>query len=146
LLILSIGSDHGGYHLKEELKKRLESEGYDVLDRGCHSPEAVDYPDIAIEVSRDVVSGASDLGILICGTGIGMSNAASRVDGVTAALCTNSYMSRMARLHNDANVLCLGGRVIGEELAWDIVEVFLSTEPLTDEKYRRRRKKVEDIG
>lgn len=142
-MILSIGSDHGGFEMKQELKLRLVSDGHKVLDRGCISPDPVDYPDIAFLVSNDVVSGTAQLGILVCGTGIGMSNAASKVKGITAALCSNSYMSRMARLHNDANILCLGGRVIGSELAWDIINQFLGAEPLMDEKYVRRRSKVD---
>jgi ribose 5-phosphate isomerase B len=144
-LILSIGSDHGGYELKEDIVNRLGSLGHQVVDRGCDSSQAVDYPDVASLVSNDIVSGKAQLGILVCGTGIGMSNAASRIDGIIAALCTNSYMARMARLHNDANILCLGGRVIGPELAWDIVNQFLSNDPLMDEKYLRRRAKVDEM-
>ena len=143
---LSIGSDHGGFELKEELKRRLLSEGLEVLDRGCHSSDPVDYPDIALIVSNDVASGATHLGILVCGTGIGMSNAASRIEGIVAALCSDCYSARMAREHNAANVLCLGGRVIGPELAWSIARTFISTAPLTDAKYVRRRAKVASIG
>ncbi len=139
---ISIGSDHGGYHLKEELRSRLEEDGYDVTDKGSFDERSVDYPDIAMDLALDISSGSSDLGILVCGTGIGMSNAVSRMDGMIAALCTNEYMARMSRLHNAANVLCLGGRVIGDELAWAITKEFLSTSPLTDERYVRRRKKV----
>jgi ribose 5-phosphate isomerase B len=142
-LIISIGSDHGGFELKQELVKRLTENDHKIFDRGCSSPEAVDYPDIALLVTSDIVSGKSQMGILICGTGIGMCNAASRVDGIIAALCTNSYMARMSRLHNDANVLCLGGRVVGTELAFDIVDTFLQSQPLMDEKYLRRRAKVD---
>lgn len=144
-MILALGSDHGGFELKEVLKKRLTESGNEVLDRGCFSDDAVDYPDVASKVANDIISGKAQLGILVCGTGIGMSNAASRVDGIIAALCTNSYMARMARLHNDANILCLGGRVVGQELAWDIVEQFLSNDPLMDDKYIRRRSKVDDL-
>lgn len=139
---LSLGSDHGGFPLKEEIHSRLRAEGHEVMDEGCPSPDAVDYPDIAFTVADDVVKGRADLGILFCGTGIGMSNAASRVDGIVAALCTNSFMARMSRLHNGANILCLGGRVVGDELAWDIVKTFIENVPLTDEKYIRRRGKV----
>ncbi len=141
-MILSLGSDHGGFPLKVDICDRLRKEGHEVIDVGCPSPDAVDYPDIAFSVADDVVRGRADLGILICGTGIGMGNAASRVNGIIAALCTNSFMARMSRLHNDANVLCLGGRVVGDELAWDIVKTFIENVPLTDEKYIRRRGKV----
>jgi ribose 5-phosphate isomerase B len=106
----------------------------------------VDYPDIALSVCSDVTDGRSDIGVLICGTGIGMSNAANKVRGIVAALCTNEYMARMARQHNDANVLVLGGRVVGDELAFSIVEAFLSSEPLMEERYVRRRDKVDRIG
>jgi ribose 5-phosphate isomerase B len=143
---ISIGSDHGGFDLKEVLMKRLSDNGSEVLDKGCIDRSAVDYPDIALAVCSDVVEGRADTGILICGTGIGMSNAANKVRGIVAALCTNEYMARMARAHNDANVLVLGGRVVGDELAWAITRSFLSSEPLSDERYVRRREKVRSIG
>lgn len=142
---ISVGSDHGGYQLKQILVQRLMKEGLEIIDRGCHDTNAVDYPDIAAVVSTDVVDGRADRGILICGTGIGMSNAASRFDGITAALCTNGYMARMARLHNDANVLCMGGRVVGDEIAWEMTRIFLETDQLGDDKYIRRRGKVKDL-
>lgn len=139
---LSIGSDHGGFILKEELRSRLEKEGHEVKDHGSFGPGSVDYPDIAYDLSSEIANGSSELGILICGTGIGMSNAASRVEGIVAALCTNQYMAKMARNHNDANVLCLGARVVGDELAFAIVKEFLASGPMTDDKYIRRRGKV----
>lgn len=142
---ISLGSDHGGFQLKEELAKRLEKAGIMVLDRGCSAGETVDYPDVASLVCSDL-AGTSDLGILVCGTGIGMCNTASRFEDIIAALCTNEYMAKMAREHNAANVLCLGGRVIGPELAWAIVRTFISTEPLDDERYIRRRAKVRRTG
>ncbi|MBN1390455.1 MAG: ribose 5-phosphate isomerase B [Candidatus Thermoplasmatota archaeon] len=137
---ISLGADHGGFQLKEFLKRRLSEEGHDILDRGTFDPSPVDYPDIAFRVAQDVFQGST--GILVCGTGIGMCNAASRMEGMIAALCTNEYMARMARLHNDANVLCLGARVIGDELALSVTRVFLETPSLNDEKYVRRREKV----
>ncbi|MCU0798204.1 MAG: ribose 5-phosphate isomerase B [Candidatus Thermoplasmatota archaeon] len=142
---ISLGSDHGGFQLKEELVLRLERAGMDVMDRGCSGGETVDYPDVASSVCSDL-PGAADLGILVCGTGIGMCNTASRFDHIIAALCTNEYMARMAREHNAANVLCLGGRVIGPELAWAIVRTFITSEPLSDDRYIRRRKKVRMTG
>lgn len=144
-MLLSLGSDHGGFELRKELIVLLQNEGHELIVRGNDDGSPVDYPEIAYQVSADVLEKRSELGILICGTGIGMSNAASRVDGITAALCCNSYMARMARLHNDANILCLGGRVLGKELAWDIVTEFIGNMPLMDEKYIRRRKKVKAI-
>lgn len=142
---ISIGSDHGGFELKQILSKRLADSGNEVLDRGNFSPEPVDYPDIAAEVSKDVVENRADRGILICGTGIGMCNSASRFRRITTALCTNSYMAKMSRLHNNANILCLGGRVVGNELAWEISKAFLENEPIMNEKYIRRRKKVDSL-
>ncbi len=139
--MISLGSDHGGFQLKEGLVHRLERAGIEVLDRGCGAGDAVDYPDVASQVCSDLL-GAADLGILVCGTGIGMCNTASRFDHIIAALCTNEYMAKMAREHNAANVLCLGGRVIGPELAWAIVDTFITTEPLNDDRYIRRREKV----
>ncbi|MCD6383007.1 MAG: ribose 5-phosphate isomerase B [Thermoplasmata archaeon] len=139
-----VGADHGGYHLKEEIKKRLIEEGYEVVDAGVEEFRDVDYPDIAFKAAEMVGRGEVELGILMCGTGIGMCNAASKVPGVIAALCTNEYMARMSRLHNAANVLCMGGRVVGPELAWSIVKTWLENEPLYDEKRIRRRKKIED--
>ncbi len=141
-----MGSDHGGYRLKEEMKRRLLEEGYQVDDEGCADLEPVDYPDVAFRVARRVAGSGGCLGILICGTGIGMSNAASMVEGITAALCMNAYMAKMARLHNDANILCMGGRVIGDEVAWAMISTFLGTNPLMDEKYTRRRGKVKNYS
>ncbi len=124
---INIGSDHAGYSLKEELKPYLRDLGHEVVDQGTHTAEvSVDYPDFALPVARGVADGQFDCGIVICGTGIGISIAANKVRGVRAALCTNAYMARMSRLHNDANVLALGARVIGGGLARDIVDAFLA--------------------
>jgi len=142
---ISIGSDHGGFDLKQVIVQRLMEAGFEIIDRGCHDTNAVDYPDIAAVVSSDIMDGRADRGLLICGTGIGMCNAASRFDGIVAALCTNGYMARMARLHNDANILCMGGRVVGDEIAWEMTRIFLDTDTLTDDKYIRRRGRVRDL-
>ncbi len=124
---LIIGADHGGYALKEAVKRHLLAAGHEVEDVGTHDGQtSVDYPDYALPVARAVVKGRYDLGIVICGTGIGISIAANKVRGARAALCTDPYMARMARAHNDANILALGGRVIGEGLALDIVDAFLN--------------------
>lgn len=123
-----IGSDHGGFDLKEacksHLKKRADCE---LTDIGVFSQASVDYPEIAHRVSQAVVNGEYDRGILICGTGLGMSIVANRYKGVRAALCHNLYTARMSRLHNDANILVMGGRVIGVALALEMVDVFLET-------------------
>ena len=122
-----IGSDHAGYSLKEELKKYLKGKGYESLDVGCHSEESCNYPEFAYKLCQQVLDN-SCLGILICGSGIGMSISANRIKGIRAALCVNEYMARMSRRHNNANVLCLGARVIGSDLAVSIVDSFLEEE------------------
>jgi len=141
---ISIGSDHGGFELKTILLKYLQDRKHTVKDHGCKDENAVDYPDIAFDLCNAVVKGESDLGILVCGTGIGMSNTAGKVKGIIPALCTDPYMAKMSRQHNAANVLCLGGRVVGSELAKEIVDAWLAVTPLTDDKYVRRRRKITD--
>ena len=141
---ISIGSDHGGFEHKTILLKYLQDKKHTVKDHGCKDQNAVDYPDIAFGLCNAVARGESELGILVCGTGIGMSNAAGKVKGIIPALCTDPYMAKMSRQHNAANVLCLGGRVIGSELAKEIVDVWLAAAPLTDDKYLRRRKMISD--
>lgn len=123
-----IGSDHGGFDLKEACKVHLEKwAGSGLTDIGAFSLASVDYPEIAHKVSQAVANGEYDRGILICGTGLGMSIVANRYKGVRAALCHNLYTARMSRLHNDANILVMGGRVIGVALALEMVEIFLET-------------------
>ena len=121
-----VGSDHGGYDLKEALRRRLEEEGHEVQDVGCHG-EPVDYPDIAVALCKVVTGGGAEFGILCCGTGIGISMAANKVRGVRAACCSDYYSAKFTRLHNDANILCMGGRVVGPGLACEMVDVFLDT-------------------
>jgi ribose 5-phosphate isomerase B len=124
---LIIGADHGGFALKEHLKQWLTAQGHEVFDQGTHDGTvSVDYPAYALPVARAVVAGEYELGILICGTGIGISIAANKVRGARAALCTDATMARLAREHNNANLLCLGGRIIGPALAEDIVAAFLA--------------------
>ncbi|MBW2702564.1 MAG: ribose 5-phosphate isomerase B [Deltaproteobacteria bacterium] len=123
---LGIASDHGGFALKQELIPWLKERGLDVVDLGCHGLDSVDYPDLASKLTQGISNGEFARGILICGTGLGMSMAANRHLGIRAALCTSGYTARMARAHNDANVLCMGGRVVGGGLAQDIVDAFLS--------------------
>jgi len=128
LMKISIGSDHAGFELKEIIKDHLQKKGYEVVDKGTYSKESVDYPLFGEAVGRSVSEGETDRGIVICGTGIGISISANKIKGVRAALCTNEYMARMSRKHNDANVLALGSRVLGIDLALSIVDTFLSTD------------------
>lgn len=125
---IAIGSDHGGFELKQFLAARLSAAGYEVHDLGCHSDASVDYPDFADRISDQVLSGEAAYGILVCGTGIGMSLAANRHGGIRAAVCHDEYTARMSREHNNANVLCLGERVLGKGVAAAIVDVWLKTE------------------
>lgn len=125
---ISIGSDHGGYDLKEIIISFLKENGHEVVDAGCFNNASVDYPDFADKVCQSVRSNESEAGILICGTGIGMSIAANRYRDIRAALCHEAFTSRMSREHNNANILCLGARVIGVEIALDIVRVWVDTE------------------
>ncbi len=124
-----LGADHGGFALKEEIEDHLIKLGHDVFDYGTHDGESsVDYPDYGRPVAEAVVAGEYDLGVICCGTGIGISLAANKVRGARAALCTDCYMARMAREHNNANLLALGGRVVGPDLALEIVDAFLAAE------------------
>lgn len=125
---LAIGSDHGGYELKEMIKVFLEEEKVEVVDLGTHSCESVDYPCYGQAVAEAVASGECERGIAVCGTGVGISIAVNKVPGIRGSLCTNEYMAEMTRRHNDSNVLILGGRVLGDDLAKNIVKVWLHTE------------------
>lgn len=137
---IAIGADQGGYELKQHIAEFLIAQGHRVQDLGMHELESADYPDIAALVARAVAAGEGERGIIICGTGIGTSMAANKVRGIRAALCTDCYMARMAREHNDAQILCLGGRVVGVGSALDIVQVFLSSEFLGGRHARRVNK------
>lgn len=127
-MVIAIGSDHGGFHLKEDIKEYLLELGYTYEDFGTHSTASVDYPDIAQAVAKEVASGAFSRGILICGTGIGIGISANKVHGIRAALCHDTFSARAARAHNNANILTMGERVIGKGLARDIVKIWLETE------------------
>ncbi|MBQ4364572.1 MAG: ribose 5-phosphate isomerase B [Oscillospiraceae bacterium] len=126
--MIIIGSDHGGYELRKELAEHLREKGFTVEETGSINGESVDYPNVAEEVCGKVISGEAEKAVLICGTGIGISIAANKIDGIRAALCTDCYMAKYTRLHNNANVLCLGGRVIGPGLACEIADTFFSTD------------------
>jgi len=141
---VAIGADHGGYELKQHIAEFLIAQGHQVHDFGTHSPKAVDYPDFAAPLARAVAAGEFECGILICGTGIGMSVTANKVRGARAAACTNCYMARMSRQDNDANILCLGGRVLGLGLALEIVRVFLSSE-FAGGRHARRVDKISKL-
>jgi len=138
---VAIGSDHRGFALKEALKELLGELGHEWVDFGCEGEEPVDYPDIARPLGDAVAAGEYERGILICGNGLGMSIAANKVKGVRAALCQNSFTARLARRHNDANILCLGAWCIGRGLAEEIVRVFLS-EDFEGGRHARRLEKI----
>ncbi len=125
--MIALGSDHGGYALKQEIMKHLDEKGLEYKDYGTYSEESCDYPVYGAAVGRAVAAGECDRGILICGTGIGISIAANKIEGVRAANCTDCYMAEMTRRHNDANILALGARVLGSGLALKIVDTFLET-------------------
>jgi ribose 5-phosphate isomerase B len=125
---IAFGCDHGGFAYKNEIIDRLVKNGYTVIDCGTDSSASVDYPAFADKVCKEITSANADLGILVCGTGIGMSMAANKHAGIRAACCENTFSARMTRMHNDANVLCLGARVIGIELAHDMIDLFVTTE------------------
>jgi len=143
-MIIGIGSDHGGFELKEEMKKFLEESGHQVKDFGTHSKESVDYPDYGRVVGEAVVSGEVDRGVVICGTGIGISISANKVKGVRAALCGDVYSARMSREHNNANVIAMGGRVLGVDLAKEILGTFLKSE-FQGGRHERRVNKIAEI-
>ncbi len=141
---IALACDHGGFRLKEVIKAYLEELGIEYVDYGAYSEESVDYPDFAHKAAKGIVNGEADRGIFICGTGIGISIAANKVKGIRAALCYNIFAAEMSRRHNDANVLCLGGRVLGEELAKAIVKVWLET-PFDGGRHERRVNKISEI-
>jgi ribose 5-phosphate isomerase B len=138
---IAIGSDHGGYALKSLLKSELVDEGYEVLDLGSEGEEAVDYPDYANALAAAILEGRASRGVLVCGSGIGMTIAANRHPGIRAALCHDAETARLSRRHNDANVLALGGRLIGQETAKEILQIFLTT-PFEGGRHRRRLEKL----
>lgn len=142
--MIVIGSDHGGFGLKEEIKKHLEERGLAYIDVGCHDTNSVDYPDIAKEACEKIVHGECDKGLLFCGTGVGISMAANKVKGIRACCCSDAFSAKYTRLHNDANVLCMGGRVVSSGLAEMIVDLFLDTE-FEGGRHQRRIDKITAI-
>lgn len=139
---IAIGSDHAGYPLKEPLLEALREAGYQVQDFGAFSLDPVDYPDVAREVAEAVASGEYERGILVCGTGIGMSMAANKVKGIRAAACSEPYSAMMSRLHNNANILAIGSRVVGPGLAMEIAKSFLETDFEWGSRHERRVDKI----
>jgi ribose 5-phosphate isomerase B len=139
---LAIASDHGGVHLKATLVDLLKKEGHAVEDLGTHEDKSVDYPDFAHALATLVTDGKVERGILVCGSGVGMSIAANRHKSVRAVVCSETYSAKMSRQHNDANVLCLGERVVGPGLAWDIVKIWLD-EKAEGDRHAKRREKIE---
>ncbi len=142
--MLAIGCDHGGFELKQEILKHLDERGIAYKDFGCYDTDSVDYPVYAKEVCRAIQEKECEKGILICGTGIGISITANKQKGIRAALCTDCFMAEATRLHNDANVLALGGRVVGAGLANKIVDTFLDTPFSGDERHIRRIRMIEE--
>ena len=142
--MIAIGSDHGGFELKEKLREPLSERGLEYKDFGTYSSASCDYPVYAKAVANAVASGECDRGIIICGTGIGVSITANKVRGIRAALCGDCFSAEATRQHNDANVLCMGARVVGEGLALKIADTFLDTPFSNDERHIRRISMIED--
>lgn len=142
--MLAIGCDHGGIHLKETIKEYLTAQNIAYQDMGTYSESSVDYPDFAKKVAEAVISGACEKGILVCGTGIGVSIAANKFHGIRAALCGECFSAKMSREHNDANILCLGERVTGKGLALEVVRVWLET-PFAGGRHAERVKKIHEL-
>ncbi len=142
---IAIGCDHGGFNLKNTIITHLHRNGIAYTDFGTYTPDSCDYPDIAEKVCDAIISGECDGGILVCGTGIGMSIAANKVKGIRAACCSDTFSARLTRMHNDANVLCIGERVVGPGLAADLVDAFLSAEFESGGRHTGRVAKIKAI-
>ena len=142
-MIIAVGNDHAGFELKNILIRHLKERGYETVDCGAYDDKSCDYPDFAQPVAEAVASGACEKGILISGTGIGMSIAANKVHGIRAAVCGDAFSAKATREHNDANVLCMGARVISEAKALEITDIFLDTPFSGDERHMRRISKIE---
>lgn len=140
-----IGSDHAGFALKEALGEALKTAGHEVVDKGTQGPDSVDYPDFAHAVCHGVLGDELSLGVLVCGTGIGMSMAANKHAGIRAALCHDTFSAKATRAHNDANVLCMGSRVVGAGLALDILDAFVGG-VFEGGRHQRRIDKIEATG
>jgi len=142
---IAIGSDHAGFQAKERLRDTLHQAGHEILDKGTSGTESCDYPDFAVLVAGAVADKTADRGILICGTGIGMAMTANKIDGIRAAVCTDEFTAEMSRKHNDANVLCLGTRVVACEKIPLLAEIFLRTS-FEGGRHERRVRKIDEVG
>ena len=142
---IAIGSDHAGFSLKNKLRDHLIAEGHDVHDIGTNSAESTDYPDYAEKVGQAVVKGECELGVLCCGTVVGISMAANKIHGIRAAAVSEPVSARMARSHNDANVVCIGERIVGPEVASEIVKTFLETPFSEGDRHKRRIAKIASL-
>ena len=143
-MIIAVGCDHGGFEHKNAIAEHLKERGFEVLDCGIHENVSVDYPDIASKLCEGILSQKADLGILVCGTGIGMSIAANKYKGIRAAVCSEHFSAKYTRLHNNSNVLCLGGRVIGIGTALELVDLFVDTE-FEGGRHQKRIDKITEI-
>ena len=144
--MIALGSDHGGYDLKMHIKKHLEEKGYECKDFGCFDKNSCDYPDFGRAAAESVASGECDRGIFCDGVGYGSALIANKINGCYAAVCQDPLCATLAREHTDSNILCLGAKIIGSLMAMEVVKKWLTTEPLMEEKYRRRVQKVCDIN
>ena len=143
---IAIGADHGGYPLNERVILDLDAAGHEIIDFGTHvGSRPDDYPDYAVKVGEAVRNGEADIGILVCGSGVGASVAANKLHGIRAALCGDTYSAHQSREHDDCNVLCLGARVVGEELALEIVRAFVAARFSGEERHKRRLGKIAAI-
>lgn len=142
--MIALGSDHGGFSLKQEIIAYLKEQKLEFKDYGCFNEEACDYPMYGKAVANAIINGECDKGIIICGTGIGISIAANKIKGIRAALCSDCFSAEATRLHNDANILAMGARVVGPGLAIKIVDTFLNTEFSGDERHKTRISLIED--
>jgi ribose 5-phosphate isomerase B len=143
---IAIGADHGGYPLNERVIQELDGAGHEIIDFGTHvGSRPDDYPDYAVKVGQTVQRGEAEIGILICGSGVGAAVAANKLHGIRAGLCSDTYTARQSREHDDCNVLCLGARVVGVELALEIVRAFVSAKFTGEERHKRRLRKIADI-
>lgn len=141
-LRLAVGGDHAGFPLKKMVVERFGDRVTELLDCGTDDEEACDYPDFAVEVAERINSGQADRGLLICGSGVGVSVAANKITGIRAAICHDTYSARQGVEHDDMNVLCIGGRIIGSELAFEIIDAFLKARYTPEERHARRLQKI----
>lgn len=144
-LRIALGGDHAGFSLKQVVAERLRATGASLADCGTNSTESCDYPDFAVAVAKEIVEGRADRGIVVCGSGVGVSVAANKIPGIRAAVCHDTYSAHQGVEHDDMNVLCIGGRIIGPELAFEIIESFLRARYVPQDRHARRLEKVLQI-